>query len=68
MSSITVEEAYIIHSKAIKPWVIALMTSLVVNLLLSFAIITSSTTSESYIDASEISAEDFSSVTKTGKE
>lgn len=68
MSSISVEEAYILQSKAIKPWIIALVLSLLINLALTFAIVTSSTTSESYIDASELTAEDFSSVSKVGKE
>ena len=68
MSSISVEEAYILQSKAIKPWIIALVLSLLINLALAFAIVTSTTTSESYIDASELTAEDFSSVSKVGKE
>jgi len=68
MSSITVEEAYIIHSKAIKPWAVALFVSLFINVILAVAIMTSSTVSESYLDASELTAEDLSSVAKVVKE
>ena len=62
MSKVTIEEAYAAAQKLVKPWIVAFACSMILNLVLVFAIVTSETTSESYVDADTMSASSFSSV------
>ena len=61
MSKVTVEEAYAAAQKLVRPWVIAFMCSMLLNLVFCFMIATIETTSESYVDADTITASGFSS-------
>ena len=62
MSKVSIEEAYAAAHKLVRPWMIAFMCSMFLNLVLVIAVFTSETTSESYVDANELTASGFSSV------
>lgn len=62
MSKVTVEEAYAAAQKLIKPWIAAFLCSMILNLVFALMLVTAETTSESYVDADELSASSFSSV------
>ena len=64
MSKVSVEEAYAAAHKFVKPWIIAFMCSMFLNLVFGMMIHNMRTSSESYVDAAEISASGFSSVAK----
>lgn len=61
MSKVTIEEAYAAAQKLIRPWIVAFLCSMILNLVFALMLVTAETTSESYVDADTITAEGFSS-------